>query len=166
MKKIRNNKGFTLVELLAVIVVLAIVMGLAVVGITSVLDNTRKSAFLADAKSFIAGAHSLVQGDEANKLLGDATDYAPDCYATNAADKTKIIDIDKIPLDGGQKVTEHKSPYGNLYSNTSKIQVSVDADCKLTYKIFLTDGVYKIGTAATDTGMIEESDLDVSDVKK
>ena len=45
MKKIGNNKGFTLVELLAVIVVLAIVMGIAAVAITNVLDSTRKNAF-------------------------------------------------------------------------------------------------------------------------
>ena len=51
MKKI-NKKGFTLVELLAVIVVLAIVMGLAVVAISGVLDNARKATFVADAKQF------------------------------------------------------------------------------------------------------------------
>lgn len=47
----KNKKGFTLVELLAVIVILAIVMGLAAVAITSVLNNTRRSAFDTDAKS-------------------------------------------------------------------------------------------------------------------
>lgn len=41
----KDKKGFTLVELLAVIVVLAIVMGLAAVAITSVLNNTRKICF-------------------------------------------------------------------------------------------------------------------------
>ena len=50
----KNKKGFTLVELLAVIVVLAIVMGIAAVAITNVLDTTRKNAYVASAKQFIA----------------------------------------------------------------------------------------------------------------
>ena len=152
MKKIKNNRGFTLVELLAVIVVLAIVMGLAVVGITAVLENTRKSAFAADAKSYLDGAHQLVRADEANKLLGGNTTYAPSCSA--GTNKTTYIPIDAIKLDSGGK-----SPYGNEYTlckttvptssttTCSFIEVTANVSgtsCNYTYKIFLTDGVYKI----------------------
>ena len=66
----KSKKGFTLVELLAVIVVLAIVMGIAAVAITNVLDSTRKNAYVASAKQFIAGAKTLVNADEMNILLG------------------------------------------------------------------------------------------------
>jgi len=53
MKNIKNKNGFTLVELLAVIVVLAIVMGIAAVAMTNILDNMRKNTFVADAEQFI-----------------------------------------------------------------------------------------------------------------
>jgi len=143
-----KNKGFTLVELLAVIVVLAIVMGLAVVGITSVLENTRKSAFFADAKSFTAGAHSLVSAAEANKLLGVSTTYSiPDCNATDTTG-TKIT-ISQIPVEQGGK----KSPYGNDYKQTdSFVNVTTTVDngkCTYTFKVYLTDGVYEFGTASS-----------------
>ena len=149
MKKL-ENKGFTLVELLAVIVVLAIVMGLAVVGITSVLENTRKSAFSSDAKSFLQGAHNLVSSDQANALMGETTAYAPACGSST------YLPLELIPIEQGGK-----SPYGQLYSkgtattkvatapSKSYIKVEADAQCKMTYYIYLTDGVKSIGSQSS-----------------
>lgn len=51
----KNNKGFTLVELLAVIVILAIILAIAVPGISKILEGSKKSAFEADAKMLITG---------------------------------------------------------------------------------------------------------------
>ena len=164
MKKTRNNKGFTLVELLAVIVVLAIVMGLAVVGITSVLDNTRKSAFAADAKSYLQGAHSLVQADEASVLLGGTATYAPSCAGAKGSTDSKTFSISKIPLDNGGK-----SPYGNKYDDSTtgsmiKVETKVEDDgkCTYTYSIYLTDGSYQVGTSST---YAKESEINASKVQ-
>ena len=181
MKKL-NKKGFTLVELLAVIVVLAIVMSLAVVAITNVLDSTRKNSFVADAKSFLEGAHQLVSSDGVSNLFGPSNgDFAPTC--SGGSTDTKYIPISAINLDRGG-VT---SPYGNKYikrdpSESSDLTTSVTADkakkgsyimvvattasssvgCTYSYSIFLTDGVYSIGTAATPEG---ELTVETSKVK-
>lgn len=167
MFNLKNKKGFTLVELLAVIVVLAIVMGLAAVAITNVLENTRKSAFVADAKSFLEGAHNLVNADDMNTMLGSGTDsYAPSC---NQNGNVKYIPIGDIRLERGGE----KSPYGNLYLKSAAGTKGVDdykniktadnaqasyvkvtsvvanGNCSYTYEIFLSDGVYAIrGTTA------------------
>jgi prepilin-type N-terminal cleavage/methylation domain-containing protein len=49
------KKGFTLVELLAVIVILAVILAIAVPGISSVINNTSKSALESDAKMVLKG---------------------------------------------------------------------------------------------------------------
>lgn len=63
MKKI-NKKGFTLVELLAVIVVLAVVMVLATTTILPYMTDSRKNSFAIEAneaKNAAADAVSLIQ---------------------------------------------------------------------------------------------------------
>lgn len=56
MKEINNKKGFTLVELLAVIVILAVLVLLAVPSVLKMMDTARKNAFVTEAQSFIDGA--------------------------------------------------------------------------------------------------------------
>ncbi len=174
-----DKKGFTLVELLAVIVVLAIIMSLAVFAVTNVLDNARKSTFVTDAKTFLDGAHKLVSSDDMLGLLGPsngAGNYRPICHSSSAA--VKYIPLNAINLEQGG-VT---SPYGNKYnkgegSNTqasgtapntgsfikieAKPKQGASLDCDYVYSIYLTDDVYAIGTK---NAPVEESTLDTSKV--
>lgn len=144
----KNKKGFTLVELLAVIVVLAIVMGIAAVAITNVLDSTRKNAYVASAKQFIAGAKTLVNADEVEIMLGGTPTYAPKC---TSAEETKTISLTNIRTEGG---SSDKSPYGAAIDKTNSfvnVQADYDAStgtCTYIYSIYVTDGTYAIGTAA------------------
>ena len=46
----KNNKGFTLVELLAVIVIMGILMMVAIPAATKTIINSRKDIYLNDAK--------------------------------------------------------------------------------------------------------------------
>lgn len=55
-KQMNNEKGLTLIELLAVIVILGIVAAIAVPAIGSVISNSRDKAILADASNILAGA--------------------------------------------------------------------------------------------------------------
>ncbi|HHT38100.1 MAG TPA: type II secretion system protein [Mollicutes bacterium] len=49
------KKGFTLVELLAVIVILAVILAIAVPGISNMIDNSKRSAFDSNAKLVLKG---------------------------------------------------------------------------------------------------------------
>ncbi len=62
MKKIKNN-GFTLVELLAVIVVLAIIMVIAIPNVMSSMDNARRGTFKVYAQRVMSKAEEQYQTD-------------------------------------------------------------------------------------------------------
>ena len=62
-----NKKGFTLVELLAVIALVAILSSLAVVNVVSSINNSKKNAFLLDAKRMISKAQYLISMDSENR---------------------------------------------------------------------------------------------------
>ncbi|EGQ22551.1 hypothetical protein HMPREF9372_2831 [Sporosarcina newyorkensis 2681] len=56
-KKLKNEKGLTLVELLAVIVILGIIAAIAVPAIGGIIDNSRIKAAHADAMNIMSAAN-------------------------------------------------------------------------------------------------------------
>lgn len=60
-----NKKGFTLVELLAVIVILAIVMLVGVTAVGPVMEKTRKNAIIDEGLTIMDAALLAYESDEA-----------------------------------------------------------------------------------------------------
>ena len=58
-----SKKGFTLVELLAVIVIMGILMMVAIPSISRVIENSRKDTFVDIAKSYADAAKTLLTAD-------------------------------------------------------------------------------------------------------
>ena len=52
---LKNKKGFTLVELLAVIVILAIILAIAIPGISGIINRAKKGVFESNVKMIITG---------------------------------------------------------------------------------------------------------------
>ncbi len=67
---LKNEKGFTLIELIIVIVILAVIAAIAVPNIMTAVDNSRKTADVANAK-MIANAAAAVKAR--NATLGDVS---------------------------------------------------------------------------------------------
>lgn len=94
MKKL-NKKGFTLVELLAVIVVLAFVMVLAAPSVLSSMNSARQSSFMLYAEKMLNSAQSRYQADQLVNLM-------PDTYCYNIS---KLSDSKNAQYAGFVKVT-------------------------------------------------------------
>ncbi len=113
LKKLKNERGLTLVELLAVIVILGIIATIAFVMIGNVMDNAKKDAHIANAQQMIASA-KLYEASGGNLDSGDSVTYKTlhdDGLIEKITDPwTKDIiepnEDDKVEKkDGGYKVT-------------------------------------------------------------
>ena len=99
-KKKINNKGFTLVELLATISILAIIMLIAIPNVVGVVQKSRNKTYVEDAKKMISLAKYKVKSDVKIK---DALGYGSVCISLNYLDSGKEI---KDAPNGGEYDTE------------------------------------------------------------
>lgn len=60
----KNNKGFSFIELLAVMVLLGILMGVAIYSVSRHLDNARKDAYLAAVNAQVESVKLLINSEE------------------------------------------------------------------------------------------------------
>ena len=61
-----DRKGFTLIELIAVVVIMAIIALLATPNIISLLEKGKKEEFVADAKEFVSKATYMYKSEKFN----------------------------------------------------------------------------------------------------
>ena len=81
-----NNKGFTLVELLATISILAIISIIAIPNVISMMEKNKKEAYISDAKKF----YTLVEYEKRkDSSLTDPIQFS----------QVDTSDIDKSPSD-------------------------------------------------------------------
>lgn len=64
---IRNEKGLTLIELLAVIVILGIIAAIAIPSIGGLIENSRKDAHIANAHQMVNAARLAYTADSTKK---------------------------------------------------------------------------------------------------
>ena len=159
----KNKKGFTLVELLAVVVILALVMSIAVISIGLVLEKTRESTYKSTAATLLDGvrkrlllANKLGEGDYEftisllekggeNSPFGGAIQYLPNTL--QCSDDNKVDDnICKV------------STRECTATATSFVRVT-SVDSSYRYSICLTAGANnKYIYLATESSLLDATD--------
>lgn len=111
MKVVKNRKGFTLVELLAVIVILALIMGIAAYSMQGVTENVRISSMKSSALSFIDGVRT--------SLLSTMNLKEGNYYFNE-----KILETDVESPWGGKYVYYNKTENGTPDETTSSLNAN------------------------------------------
>lgn len=130
-KRLKEQKGMTLIELLAVIVILGIISAIAIPSILGLMDNSKKDAHVANARQMINSAKMAVSGDASLQ----PKDKPVDLTLKNLEDKGYIEKI-KDP-DGGTSYDEDKS----------FVRISTDGT-GFKYSVYLTNDTRGVGTQA------------------
>lgn len=133
MKKL-NRKGFTLVELLAVIVILAIVVGITLVTVLPTLKNSREKAFQLSADT--------------------VADYYDKQYQLYSIGETSSFSSEEIKKFGTDQQVDYKASgvkEANYDAGTFRIDTSTGRVCVILTRS--TDGEYydAVGTQGNGT---------------
>lgn len=102
MKSI-NKKGFTLVELLSVIVILGILATMAIMGVTKQVEKSRRKAMVEDAQTVVEAVREDIVSARVKPTI--------------ASDEVSIYDFEAINKLLDNKLAE--SPYGSQYKYVS-----------------------------------------------
>lgn len=118
----KNNKGFTMIELLAVIVILGILSIMAIVGVSSLIDRSKKE--------------DAIQSEKTLKMAAESY------YQTNQSELPKAIGekrrIDATELKAKKYLKQSiKDSKGNDCTNNSYVLVYKESTTEYSYETYL-----------------------------
>lgn len=153
-KVMKNQKGMTLVELLAVIVILAIVTAIAVPSIGGIINNSKKSAHISNGLMVINAAKIGVAGQD--KQLMDLAENSGNITVT-LSQLESFGYLDTVPKDPSAK--------DSTYDGTSsKVTITKNATSgKYSYSVILNPS----GATGTEKAYVnaDESKLNAGNAK-
>ena len=141
-----NKKGFTLIEILAVLIIMGVILLIAVPSISRYITQSKTSTYVTDAKRFVEAGRNLVETGQLKLISKDTTYYIPRTC---------------LPVEKGQE-----SPFGSwkaLY-----VVVTYDGDehnyyftatdstnhgIKIVYSDNLSDSKVELGIKNVDTSI-------------
>ena len=130
MKK--NNKGFTLAELLIVVAIIAVLVAIAIPVFTSQLEKSREATDLANVRSAYAEQMTYLLTWDGTSTIADITvpaQQTQDNWQSNANAATATIAAGKTGSGGAISVPFHTKGSGTGYTvkvDTTNMKVTVE----------------------------------------
>lgn len=117
-----NRKGFTLVELLSVIVILSVIVLIATNAVVPMADSAKKQVLAMEANTLVKAAQTL--------------------YVQESSSSSKCYTYDELINSG--LIEKDDDSY------TGSISINVGEDGNYSYKIWLSNGQYMINGVTPD----------------
>lgn len=145
----RSNKGFTMIELLAAIIVLGILMGTAVPTVINILNDQKNKTYIEDAIRLVSNADYKMRSD--NKIMIPPRDGG--CVV--------------ITLSYMDNNSFEKAPYGGMYDKQASFVVASRnnklADEEYQYYVVLVEKTE--GGSYRGVNLVESNELYRDDAK-
>ncbi len=111
LRKMKNQKGFTLVEVIVVLVILAIMAAILIPSLVGYIDKAKQNSIRTQTQAVVQASQTLVSEAYANGVTLDnisfvATTDTETKYSGTGADKKAAISFTQIAALSEQEVTD------------------------------------------------------------
>lgn len=131
---IKNKKGFTLIEIIVVVVILAVLMAVAVPSVLKYLDEADDAKYMAQARS----AYTIMKTEITKALINDSNQSLSSKEFEDVMLNTDFSEIDKLIFVS--------------IPNLNRISIDFDKNDSIITKTSLPETYCLVFGAITDTG--------------
>ena len=134
-KKMKDQRGLTLVELLAVVVILGIISAIAVPSIGNIIEKSKEDAHKSTALQMINAARLAVTNNDSIIVFNDST-------VDGTTTSTATVKLTTLESNGYLENIVNPSDKTNGYNKeTSVVNITKGENGKLTYTVTLKSAV-------------------------
>lgn len=160
-KMLKNQKGMTLVELLAVMVIVGIIAAISIPAIGGLLENTRKDAFVSSAVTLQESARLYFATYENEKVEGGTDNTLTITMTTELKEGKEVISWNRPDFVG--YLENFVDPTTKADFKAASVTISKDKETgETTYTTMLEGSKYKIETAGDAKSFNRDSVVSVT----